>query len=62
MLLFSFSSDRPEQAGIPLPTRSGLLFAFFRIASIDKDKRAKSTERTGCPTCVLLLIDAKIRK
>ena len=23
-----------------------------------KDKRAKSTERTGCPTCVLLLIDA----
>ena len=23
-----------------------------------KDKRAKSTEKTGCPTCVLLLIDA----
>ena len=23
-----------------------------------KDKRAKSTEKAGCPTCVLLLIDA----
>ena len=23
-----------------------------------KEKRAKSTEKTGCPTCVLLLIDA----
>ena len=36
LLLFSFSSDRPEQAGIPLPTRSGLLFAFFRIRSANK--------------------------
>ncbi|MBS6752362.1 MAG: hypothetical protein KH332_07550, partial [Firmicutes bacterium] len=25
-----------------------------------KEKRAKSTEKTGCPTCVLLLIDACI--
>ena len=25
-----------------------------------KDKRAKSTEKTGCPTCVPLLIDAII--
>ena len=25
-----------------------------------KEKRAKSTEKTGCPTCVLLLIDATI--
>lgn len=35
LLLFFFSSDRPEQAGIPLPTRSGLLFAFFRICHLD---------------------------
>ena len=25
-----------------------------------KEKRAKSTEKTGCPTCVLLLIDASV--
>ena len=30
----------------------------FVLLSPAKDKRAKSTEKTGCPTCVLLLIDA----
>ena len=27
-----------------------------------KEKRAKSTEKTGCPACVLLLIDAIVEK
>ena len=53
LLLFSFSSDRPEQAGIPLPPRSGLLFAFFRIVARQGQKGKKHRKdlpvRRVCP-------------
>ena len=53
-----FSSGRTASHRTALDFRGIFVLLDAGGLSPAKDKRAKSTEKTGCPTCVLLLIDA----
>ena len=55
-----FSSGRTASHRTALDFRGIFVLLDAGGLSPAKEKRAKSTEKTGCPTCVPLLIDASI--